>query len=109
MIDSFDFVSWCVEGAAPCAFGDADPAITAFWPYAGPPGDDFLDASAATWILTILGMIFTFLAIVGWFYMDNNMLLRHARRLREAGFGRGAGAAGQAPPGTPGAGPGTDV
>ena len=60
-----------------------------FWQYS-------ISEGAGIWFLTILGMIATVLAIVGWFYMDNRMLTRHAERLRAAGFG--AGAAGTLPP-----------
>lgn len=72
MIDAFPYRSWEeVDGA--------------FWQYsAGGTG-------AGTWTLTVIGMIVTFLALVGWVYMDDRMLRRHAERLRSAGFGRSAG------------------
>ena len=102
MIDSFSFQGWFLED------GSVDPSITAFWPYVGSP--EFTDASTGTWVFTILGMISIFLAFVGWFYMDNTMLRRHAERLRAAGFGR-RGGAGAPPPGSEGGsgGSGTQV
>ena len=83
MIDSFPFESFFTPDGA------VDPNLTAFWPYAGSP--EFTDGSTGTWVITILGMVITVLAIIGWFYMDNRMLTRHAERLRAAGFGRAAG------------------
>jgi hypothetical protein len=71
MIDSFPFRSW-------------EEVTDAFWPFG--PG-------AETVTLTVIGMIVTVLAIIGWIYMDNRMLTEHAERLRTAGFGR------QPPPG----------
>jgi hypothetical protein len=71
MIDAFPFDSWDeVEGA--------------FWQYSGGTG-------AGTWTLTIIGIIVTVVALIGWVYMDGRMLERHAERLRAAGFGRAAG------------------
>lgn len=90
MIDSFPFQGFFTEDGA------VDPSLTAFWPYAGSP--EFTDASTGTWVLTVIGMIVTLIAIIGWIYMDNRMLTRHADRLRAAGFGRGGvGAPGQGP------------
>ena len=75
MIDAFPFRSWLTEG------GDVNQDLTAFWPFA--PG-----GSTGTWVLTIIGMIVTVLAIIAWVYMDDRMLREHAERLRAAGFGR---------------------
>jgi hypothetical protein len=84
MIDAFPFGSWDeVEGA--------------FWQYSG-------GAGAGTWALTVIGMIVTAIAIIGWVYMDNQMLTRHAERLRAAGFGRSAAGG---PPGPEGSGSGS--
>lgn len=82
MIDAFPYGSWDeVEGA--------------FWQYsAGGTG-------TALWTLTIIGMIVTVIALIGWVYMDNRMLERHAERLRAAGFGRTSGGTGDPGESTP--------
>lgn len=70
MIDAFPFDSW-------------DDVTGAFWQYSGGTG-------SGTWTLTIIGIIVTVAAIIGWVYMDNRMLTTHAKRLRTAGFGQAA-------------------
>jgi hypothetical protein len=83
VIDSFPFTGWFTpEGAV-------SEDLTAFWPFAGDvAGESTTFASTGTWVMTIIGMIITVLAIIGWMYMDNRMLTEHAERLRAAGFGR---------------------
>lgn len=71
MIDAFPYDSW-------------DEVTGAFWQYSAG------GAGAGTTALTIIGIIVTIAAIIGWVYMDNKMLTKHAERLRAAGFG-GAG------------------
>lgn len=73
MIDAFPFDSW-------------DEVTDVFWQYSQGTG-------YGTWTLTIIGMIVTAVALVGWVYMDKKMLDKHTERLRAAGFG-GTGQAG---------------
>jgi hypothetical protein len=90
VIDSFPFTGWFT------AEGAVSEDITAFWPFAGDvAGESTTFASTGTLVMTIIGMIVTVLAIIGWIYKDDRMLTEHAERLRAAGFGR---------PGAPGPG-----
>jgi hypothetical protein len=71
VIDAFPYDSW-------------DEVTGAFWQYSGG------GTGAGTWTLTIIGMIVTAAALIGWVYMDNKMLTKHTERLRAAGFGGAA-------------------
>lgn len=78
MIDSFPFDSWLTPE------GELDTSITSFWPYAGDAArtESLTDASLATWVLTILGMLFTVSMLIAWVWYEHRRLTEAAERLR---------------------------
>jgi hypothetical protein len=81
MIDSFPFESFFTpEGAV-------DETITSFWPYAGDAAltESLTDASTGTWVLTIVGMLFTAVALIAWVVTEKRRLQDAAERLRAEG------------------------
>ena len=53
--------------------------ITAYWTWG--PGD-----STGTWILTILGIILMTVAILAWFYVEDQKMKAQVERLRASGI-----------------------
>jgi hypothetical protein len=76
VIDSFPFDEFSEE-------------LTAFWTF-GPEG------STGTYILTVLGIIFMIVSLIGWVWLENKKLTAQATLLRAAG---GLPAPGGVPPG----------
>jgi hypothetical protein len=72
MIDSWPYQEWSQVTTGP------------FWQYGF--GDSW-----ELWLLTIIGMIVTGLAIIGWFWVEHQKLMDQRNRLRAAGFGRQMG------------------
>ena len=53
--------------------------ISAYWTW-GPGG------STGTWILTILGIILMVVALVAWFYVEDQKMKAQVKRLRASGI-----------------------
>jgi hypothetical protein len=79
---------------------DAFPAdewsdkIAEFWTFGG-------QGSTGTWILTILGFLVMWVALVGWVLLEKRKLEAQAAALRAGGFLAGEPAPGPTGPGSP--------